>query len=117
MNTEKKKKRKEFLEAYKNRCPEMGIISYRCKETDDVFLGISKDTKAGFSSNSAKLLFNGHPNKELQNLWNKYGSGGFELSVVKVLKYDNPNKDHTRELENLRDECLASNPNAKRIWR
>ena len=39
------KRKKELLEAYKNRHPEMGVISYRCKETGEVFLGISKDTK------------------------------------------------------------------------
>ena len=30
------KRKKELLEAYKNRYPEMGVISYRCKETGEV---------------------------------------------------------------------------------
>ena len=111
------KRKKELLEAYKNRRPEMGVISYRCKETGEIFLGISKDIKADFNSTNTKLSTSWHPNKRLQELWNQYGKDGFELSVVKVLKYDNPNEDHTEELEGLREQCLAADPNARRIWR
>lgn len=80
-------------------------------------MGISKDTKADFNSNNLKLDVNLHPNKRLQELWNKYGSEGFELSVLKVLKYDNPNEDHTEKLESLREQCLNSDPKASKIWR
>ncbi len=111
------KRKKELSEAYKNRHPEMGVISYHCKETGEVFLGISKDTKSDFNSTNMKLSTSWHPNKQLQELWNKYGLEGFELSVIKVLKYDNPNEDHTAKLESLREQCLAADPKARRIWR
>lgn|SRR5699024_2179174 len=111
------KRKKELLEIYKNRHPEMGVISYCCKETGEIFLGISTDTKATFNSTNMKLTSNWHPNKQLQELWNKYGADGFEQTVLKVLKYDNPHEDHTEELESLREQCLAANPNARRIWR
>jgi hypothetical protein len=111
------KRKKELIEAYKNRRPEMGVISYCCKETGEVFLGISKDTKSDFNSINMKLSTSWHPNKQLQELWNQYGPEGFELSVVKVLKYDDPNEDHTAKLESLREQCLAADPNARRIWR
>lgn len=111
------KRKKELLEEYKNRHPEMGVISFCCKETSEVFLGISKDTKADFNSAKAKLAANLHPNKRLQELWNMYGQIGFEQSVIKVLKYDDPLEDHTLELENLREQCLAADPNARRIWK
>ena len=45
------KRKKELLDAWKNRCPEMGVISICCKITGDLFLGISKDTRADFNSN------------------------------------------------------------------
>lgn len=111
------KRRKELLENYKSSRPQMGVISYSCKETGDVFLGISKDTKADFNSTNFKLSANCHPNKQLQKLWDIYGLEGFELSVIKELKYDDPTEDHTAKLESLREQCLASNPKAKRIWR
>ncbi len=111
------KRKKELLELYKNRHPQMGVISYRCRETGEVFLGISKDTKSDFNSTNMKLSSNWHPNKQLQQLWNQYGPEGFERSVIKVLKYDDPNEDHTEKLESLREQCLAADPNARRIWR
>lgn len=111
------RRKKELLEAYKNRRPEMGVISYCCKETGEVFLGISKDTKADFNSTSVKLASGLHPNKRLQLLWSNYGQENFELSVIKILKYDDPHEDHTAELEKLRDQCLVVNPNARKIWR
>jgi hypothetical protein len=52
------KRKKELLESYKNRHPEMGVISYCCKETGEIFLGISKDTKADFNSTNMKLSAN-----------------------------------------------------------
>jgi len=117
VNAMDKKRKKELLEEYKHRRPEMGVISFRCKETGEAFLGISKDTNADFNSISMKLTAKLHPNKRLQELWDKYGSEGFELSVVKVLKYDDPTEDYTAKLEGLREECLAADPKAGRIWR
>ncbi len=111
------KRKKQLLEEYKNRRPEMGVIAYRCIATNESFLGISKDTRVGFNSNSTKLAANYHPNKKLQELWNLYGMEGFELSVLKVLKYENPDDDHTSELEALRDQCLAQDMQARRIWK
>ena len=77
------KRKKELLEAYKNRQPEMGVISYCCKETGEVFLGISKDTKADFNNTNLKLAANCHPNKRLQELWNRYGRGPLSYQLSK----------------------------------
>lgn len=112
-----KGRRKELRDAYKNRSPEMGVISYRCKETGEVFLAASKDIKADFNSTTVKLSSGWHPNKRLLELWQKYGEEGFELSVVKKLKYDNPNDDHTEKLESMRDEIMMEDPKARRIWK
>lgn len=112
-----KKRKKELLEAYKFRRPEMGIIAYHCKETGDVFLDISKDTNASFNGTNMKLSSNLHPNKDLQSLWNKYGAAAFERTVLEVLKYDDPHKDHSAELEELLEKHLAANPKARRMWR
>ena len=111
------KRKRELLESYKNRHPEMGVISYFCKATGEEFIGISKDTRADFNSTDMKLSTNWHPNKQLQQLWNQYGPEGFVRSVIRVLEYDNPNEDQTDKLESLREEYLAENQTARRIWR
>ena len=111
------KRKKELLAAYKNRRPEMGVICLRCKATGASFLGASADTRADFSSNCAKLGFGGHPNKRLQALWNEYGPDGFEQTVLRVLKYDDPAENHSGELEALREQCLAQDSRAERIWK
>lgn len=110
-------RRKQLMEEYKHRRPEKGVISYRCKETGVSYLGISKDTRADFNSTNVKLAGNSHPNKEMQAIWNQYGQDGFEISVLKVLKYKDPADNHATELEELRETCLSADPNAKKIWR
>ena len=112
-----KAQKKALTEEWKNRRPEMGVISLRCKETGETFLGTSADTKAGFNSIRAKLSGGWHPNKRLQALWNQYGEAGFEFTVAAVLDYDDPQEDHTEELETLRELCLAENPRAEKIWK
>lgn len=110
-------RKKRLLEEYRNRRPEMGVISFRCKYTGERFLGFSMDTKADFNSNRFKLSAKGHPNKLLQNLWDEYGESGFELSVIEILEYDSPDDDHSRKLATLLALCFANDPKARRIWR
>ena len=112
-----KSQKKTLVEEWKNRRPEMGVISLRCKETGETFLGPAKDTKAGFNSIRAKLSGGWHPNKRLQELWKQYGEEGFELSVAAVLEYEDPQEDHTEELETLWELCLAEQPGAVKIWK
>lgn len=95
----------------------MGVLSYRCKETGEAFLQASKDTRADINRLNVKLSSNFHPNRRLLELWNKYGMEGFEISVIKVLEYEDPLQDQTAKLEALREECFAADPNAKKVWR
>ena len=109
------KRKKELLEEWRNRHPEMGVISFKCKETNESFLEISKDIKATFNSNIFQLSVGMHPNKRLAELWNKYGKEGFELLVLKILKYENPTDDYTEKLEKMYEQCLLNNEKARRI--
>ena len=111
-----KKARKELLQQYANRRPEMGVISFYCKETKEEFLAVSKDMPADFNSIRFKLDTGTHPNKKLLALWNQYGENGFELTVASVLKYEDPKADHMKDLEALRDKCFEKNPEAGKIW-
>lgn len=65
--------KKELVNDWKNRHPEMGVISFHCKLTEETFWDISKDTNADYNSNCFKLQAGIHPNKQMQKLWNEYG--------------------------------------------
>lgn len=112
------KRKRELLEEYKNRRPQMGVISFKCVATGEAFLGISTDTKADFNSTRFKLSTSGgYPNKQLQALWNEFGESGFEISVLKELEYGDPNEDYTKKLEELREQCFARDPQTRRLWK
>jgi len=112
-----KDRRKQLVEEYRNRTPEMGVLSFRCTQTGEAFLGIAKDLKADINSLTCKLNSNFYPNKRLLALWNEYGEAGFEITLLKRLKNEDLTKDYTMELERLRDECLEEDSNSMKIWR
>lgn len=109
------KRRKKLLEQWKNRHPEMGVISICCTATGGLFFGMTNDTRAAFNGSRFKLSTGNHPNRPLQELWNQYGEEAFEFSVLRVLKYDNPQDDQTDKLTELLDQCLAETPQAERL--
>lgn len=109
------KRKKELLTEYRERRPEMGVISFRCRGADEVFLTPAADIPAKFNRIRFQLSAGSCPNKRLQALWNQYGEGAFELQTVKRLEYDNPKENHTEELETLCELCLLEEPGAKRF--
>ncbi len=111
------KRKRELLESWENRHPEMGVISFRCSETDETFLTIATDIPAQFNRIRFQLSAGNCPNKRLQELWVQYGEDAFELQVVKRLEYDDPEKDHKDGLETLCELCLLENPKARRFWK
>lgn len=112
-----KNRKRELLEEYKNRKPEMGIVAIYCIPTDEIFLGIAKDTRAIINSHSVKLAYDYHPNSYLQGLWNTYGKEQFKISVHEVLPYDEVTEDYTDDLEALLELCLSQVENGHYIKR
>lgn len=110
-------RKKELLEAYKSRQPEMGVIAFQCNTTGETFLTAAADIPAKFNRIRFQLSAGNCPNKRLQELWTQYGQDGFTLQVVKQLESDGLEEDHTEELETLCELCLLENPNASRIWK
>ena len=109
------KRRKELLDQWKNRRPEMGVITVCCKENGALFAGISKDTQMAWNGLRFKLSLQSHPNRQLQALWEQYGEEQFCYAVVKVLKYENPEDDQTEKLTALLDQYLEQTPQARRL--
>ena len=67
----------------------------------------------GFCSLSPSSFL--HSNKQLQELWDRYGENEFEYSVLEVLKYENLEDDQTENLLELLECCMIEMPNARRI--
>ncbi len=112
-----RKRKLELLEAWKNLRPEMGVISFQCSATDEIFLTTATDIPTKFNRIRFQLSAGNCPNKRLQELWEQYGEDAFELQVIKRLEYDDPTENHQEELETLCELCLLENPKARRVWK
>lgn len=109
------KTKQELKQDYKNRKPEMGIISFYCRNTGESFLGISKDTRIGFNSSKFQLSNKMHTNKKLQSLYDQYGEQGFDYQVVSVLKVDETSEHQDQDLKELLEICLMEIPNSTKL--
>lgn len=109
------KRKKELLAAYHDRRPEMGVISFRCSETDETFLTVATDIPAKFNRILFQLSAGNCPNRRLQELWTRYGEAAFERQVVKRLEGEDSSEDYNEKLEMLYEEYILENPKAARI--
>lgn len=107
-------RKKELLEAYKNRERQMGVITFKCLANDISFFGISIDAQTELKSNKAKLAMNYHLNEELQSLWNEYGADKFTYGLVKELKEKDQEANYHKQLEVMLDVFL-SEPKARML--
>ena len=110
-------RRKELIEQWKHRRPEMGILSLRCKATGESFLGASTDLPAVRNGLLVRLNGGIHPNRKLLSLWREYGEEGFEWSVLQQLEYKDDTTEYRQELEKLRELYLEQDPKASKIWK
>lgn len=110
-----KSKKKELISEWKERHPEMGVVSVECIDTGEQFYDISKDTNTWFNRHRFELSGRRHRNKRLQELWNKYGESGFEFAVVSELKYEDIADVKTADLKELLELCLMENPKAQKL--
>ncbi len=110
-------RRKELRDSYKNRRPEMGVVSLACVATGERFLGTTRDAGKELNSLRAKLDGGLHPNRRLQQLWNEHGERGFSFEVAETLDYDRPEDVAADDLDALRELLLAEDPAARKIWK
>lgn len=112
MQTQRKK---ELLAAYKERRPDMGVISYHCIPTEERFLEITRDAKATFNRHGFQLKMGMHANQTLQTRWNTYGEAQIAQTLLKKLKYKNKEDVTAEALKKLLETCLAEDPQAQRL--
>ena len=76
-----KSRKKELLGAYKERRPEMGVLSFRCSAAGEEFLMPAADLPAKLNRIRFQLNAGSCPNKRLQALWTEHGEAGFVRAV------------------------------------
>ena len=107
--------RKALISAWKERHPEMGVVSVTCTAAGDQFYDVSRDTATWFNRHRFELNANRHRNKRLQELWNAYGEAGFAFATVHALTYEKAEDVRAGDLKELLELCLLENPNAKKL--
>jgi hypothetical protein len=110
-----KEKKKELLSDWKERHPEMGVVSVTCAATGECFYDTAKDTGTWFNRHRFQLEGGLHRNKRLQELWNLYGEPGFAFSVVSTLEYEKLEDVDTNDLKELLALCLMEAPEARKL--
>lgn len=78
--------RSELKRKYKETDPRMGIYQVKVHNEPGLFIGASPNIDARINRHLAELKLGNNRNPILQNLWNQWGEGGFEFSMVDRLK-------------------------------
>lgn len=110
-----KEQRRAMASNWKERHPQMGVVSVKCNATGEQFFDTTRDTATWFNRHRFELNGANHRNKHLQELWNQYGESDFALAVVSDLKYDHVEDVTAKDLKELLELCLLEHPEAKKI--
>lgn len=81
-----KEARAKMKLAYKQTVRPMGVFEIKNMVTGKVFIGSSINLDAIFNRHKFQLKQGGHPNKELQQDWNRYGPENFTYSILGELE-------------------------------
>ncbi|QUH20593.1 GIY-YIG nuclease family protein [Alkaliphilus sp. B6464] len=97
-------RRKELKEQYKQMKSDMGIFIIRSNSDQKCYIQTTQDLKGTINGTKFKLSAGNHPNRELQNEWNKYGEGNFTIEILENLEYekDESKTDYREDLALLR---------------
>jgi len=91
--------KKDIKREYKERKKPAGVFQVRNTVNSKVLIGSSLNLEGILNSQKFKLSIGGHPNKELQEEWNEYGSDKFSFEILEVIQdNDDPNFNLTDEL-------------------
>lgn len=98
-------RKKELKELYKQMKPEMGVFAVKCTVNNKYYMESSPNLKGRINSTVFKLNAKIHPNKELQEDWNRYGEDRFNISIIDTLKYseDETKTDYREDLALLKE--------------
>ncbi len=98
------KERKNLLkQQYRNRRPDMGVFVIRTLDQKHFAIEKADDMKGTLNGSKFKLQMGNHPNRTLQEKWNRLGEESFVFEVLETLTpgEDNTIADPAGELEML----------------
>jgi hypothetical protein len=102
-----KQSRKAHIRAYREAVRPMGVWRVRSTVSGHGVMGTSRDLPSMLNRQRAQLSGGAHPDKALQEEWDRRGTDAFVFEVLDTLKpRDDPGYDPTGDLEEL-----------ARIWR
>lgn len=93
-------RKKELKQQYKQMKPKMGIYMIRSNVSKKCYVEKTQNLRGAINSTKFKLKSGGHPNRELQKEWNKFGESNFTIEILEYLEYDKDESktDYTEEL-------------------
>jgi hypothetical protein len=101
-------KNKQLKNAYKQRVLPVGVFQIRNTNNDKIFLVTGKNLPGLINRHRFQLRQGGHPNKQLQEDWQRLGENDFAFEIVEeLLPPSEPHFDLKRELEEMEDLWLA----------
>jgi hypothetical protein len=94
------KTRKELNREYLARPKRAGVFQIKNAVNDKVLLGSSLNLEGPLNKHRHMLTIGSHPNKELQQDWNKAGADKFIFAILEVvtIREDDPNFNLSDEL-------------------
>jgi hypothetical protein len=95
-------RRKDLIRQYRDSPKAMGVYRVWCRETGREVLGASRDLRAALNRQQAQLSLGAHPDKALQDDWDRLGATGFVFEVLDTLKPgEDPDYDPADDLQQL----------------
>ena len=83
-----KQRRREIVEAYKDKKVVQGLFRIDCAATGEIWLGMSRNLEAQQNSIWFQLKMGSHRNRLLQAAWTEHGEAAFGLSTYEVVDTD-----------------------------
>lgn len=103
MNKDQKRRKQEYRMTKRP----LGVFLIRNLENNKIFLAGGLEIEGIMNRHRFQLEANGHPNKELQQDWNRLGAEKFAFEILdQIVPSDDPSFDRRRELAFLEEMWL-----------
>jgi hypothetical protein len=97
-----KQRRKDLVRQYHESPRPMGVYRVHCGATGRAVVEASQDLPSALNRQRAQLSLGRHPDKALQEDWDRHGADAFVFEVLDTLEpTDDPGYDPTGDLEEL----------------